>query len=312
MPLPSVTSDEWLSSCIMIHSLAIVNKYEINGLKEASSRYLSKKITVDNVADMRLFIATIALVSFFYSSICCSMTVFIYLQIAIHALSLNHLLSSFQWFMPTIHPSIYLFLLLYEIFFYRLLSIQYLLSSFTISCLVSQQFIAAITLLSINLSPNNLSIHLPILFYVNCLYRQLPMHYLFIICYNLLSTFYQFIAAIALLSIYKSIYRPISYFCSIKSVSIDSYPCIISLLVSSKNIDLLLYYLSIYLSIYLTSIYLSISYCCSLSVVFIYSCPCTIALSSVTISKTFHFNSDWFIFHFTSTLIGSYFISLQL
>jgi hypothetical protein len=32
--------------------LAIANKYEINSLKEASSRYLSKMITVDNVADM--------------------------------------------------------------------------------------------------------------------------------------------------------------------------------------------------------------------------------------------------------------------
>ena len=39
--------------------LAIANKYQINSLKEASSRYLSKKITVDNIADMRLFIAAL-------------------------------------------------------------------------------------------------------------------------------------------------------------------------------------------------------------------------------------------------------------
>ena len=33
--------------------LAIANKYEINSLKEASSGYLSKMITLDNIADMR-------------------------------------------------------------------------------------------------------------------------------------------------------------------------------------------------------------------------------------------------------------------
>ena len=36
-----------------ISLLAIANKYEINSLKEASVQYLSKKITVDNVAEMR-------------------------------------------------------------------------------------------------------------------------------------------------------------------------------------------------------------------------------------------------------------------
>jgi len=35
--------------------LAIANKYQINCLKEASSRYLSKMITVDNIADMRYY-----------------------------------------------------------------------------------------------------------------------------------------------------------------------------------------------------------------------------------------------------------------
>jgi len=35
--------------------LAIANKYQINSLKEASSRYLSKMITVDNIADMRYY-----------------------------------------------------------------------------------------------------------------------------------------------------------------------------------------------------------------------------------------------------------------
>ena len=70
-----------------------------------------------------------------------------------------------------------------------------------------------------------LSIYL--LFYVNCLYRLLSMHYLFIICYHLLSTFQQFIAAITLLSIYLSpnhlhIYLP-------STISIDSCPCTISI-----------------------------------------------------------------------------------
>jgi hypothetical protein len=38
---------------ILLIQLAIADKYEINSLtKEASVRYLSKKITVDNVADM--------------------------------------------------------------------------------------------------------------------------------------------------------------------------------------------------------------------------------------------------------------------
>ena len=36
-----------------ISLLAISNKYEVNSLKEASVQYLSKKITVDNVAEMR-------------------------------------------------------------------------------------------------------------------------------------------------------------------------------------------------------------------------------------------------------------------
>ena len=36
-----------------ISLLAIANKYEINSLKEASVYYLNKKITLDNVADMR-------------------------------------------------------------------------------------------------------------------------------------------------------------------------------------------------------------------------------------------------------------------
>ena len=35
--------------------LAIANKYQINSLKEASSRYLSKMITVDNIADIRYY-----------------------------------------------------------------------------------------------------------------------------------------------------------------------------------------------------------------------------------------------------------------
>jgi len=35
--------------------LAIANKYQINSLKEASSRYLSKMITLDNIADMRYY-----------------------------------------------------------------------------------------------------------------------------------------------------------------------------------------------------------------------------------------------------------------
>jgi hypothetical protein len=35
--------------------LAIANKYQVNSLKEASSRYLSKMITVDNIADMRYY-----------------------------------------------------------------------------------------------------------------------------------------------------------------------------------------------------------------------------------------------------------------
>jgi hypothetical protein len=35
--------------------LAIANKYQINSLKEASSRCLSKMITVDNIADMRYY-----------------------------------------------------------------------------------------------------------------------------------------------------------------------------------------------------------------------------------------------------------------
>jgi len=36
-----------------ISLLALANKYQINSLKEASSRYLSKMITLDNIADMR-------------------------------------------------------------------------------------------------------------------------------------------------------------------------------------------------------------------------------------------------------------------
>ena len=36
-----------------ISLLAIANKYQVNSLKEASVQYLSKKITVDNVAEMR-------------------------------------------------------------------------------------------------------------------------------------------------------------------------------------------------------------------------------------------------------------------
>jgi len=35
--------------------LAIANKYQVNSLKEASSRYLSKMITLDNIADMRYY-----------------------------------------------------------------------------------------------------------------------------------------------------------------------------------------------------------------------------------------------------------------
>ena len=35
--------------------IAIANKYQVNSLKEASSRYLSKMITVDNIADMRYY-----------------------------------------------------------------------------------------------------------------------------------------------------------------------------------------------------------------------------------------------------------------
>jgi hypothetical protein len=35
--------------------ISIANKYQINSLKEASSRCLSKMITVDNVADMRYY-----------------------------------------------------------------------------------------------------------------------------------------------------------------------------------------------------------------------------------------------------------------
>ena len=38
-----------------ISLLAIANKYQINSLKEALSRYLSKMITVDNIADMRYY-----------------------------------------------------------------------------------------------------------------------------------------------------------------------------------------------------------------------------------------------------------------
>ena len=38
-----------------ISLLAIANKYQVNSLKEASSRYLSKMITVDNIADMRYY-----------------------------------------------------------------------------------------------------------------------------------------------------------------------------------------------------------------------------------------------------------------
>jgi hypothetical protein len=38
-----------------ISLLAIANKYEVNSLKEASSRYLSKMITLDNIADMRYY-----------------------------------------------------------------------------------------------------------------------------------------------------------------------------------------------------------------------------------------------------------------
>jgi len=38
-----------------ISLLAISNKYQITSMKEASSRYLSKKITIDNVAEMRYF-----------------------------------------------------------------------------------------------------------------------------------------------------------------------------------------------------------------------------------------------------------------
>ena len=38
-----------------ISLLAIANKYQVNSLKEALSRYLSKMITVDNIADMRYY-----------------------------------------------------------------------------------------------------------------------------------------------------------------------------------------------------------------------------------------------------------------
>ena len=38
-----------------ISLLAIANKYQVNSLKEASSRYLSKMITVDNIADIRYY-----------------------------------------------------------------------------------------------------------------------------------------------------------------------------------------------------------------------------------------------------------------
>ena len=68
--LIQIISNKWCSSCIRTHSLtsmvppmktsfvsllAIANKYQINSLKEASIRYLSKMITLDNIADMRYY-----------------------------------------------------------------------------------------------------------------------------------------------------------------------------------------------------------------------------------------------------------------
>jgi hypothetical protein len=59
--------------------LAIANKYQINSLKEASSRCLSKMITVDNVADMRYY-------ALLYDSTCLLNTCLLFVRQHVHQL----------------------------------------------------------------------------------------------------------------------------------------------------------------------------------------------------------------------------------
>jgi hypothetical protein len=92
-------------------------------------------------------------------------------------------------YLPSIHPSTYLLLLLYAsklVVSTASCPCTISLSSVFISCLVSS---SSCLLFILYPSPIHLSIYLLLLLNASCLYRQLSMHYLFIICYHLLSSF---------------------------------------------------------------------------------------------------------------------------
>ena len=105
-----------------------------------------------------------------------------------------------------------------------------------------QFVVAVIALLSIYLSPIHLSTYLLLLLYVICLYKQLSVHYLFVMSCLVSSCCH--CSTIHLPSIYPSI----SYYCSLLSVSIDSCSSIFSLSsMYSSNIPPSMYLFSVFL-----------------------------------------------------------------